>query len=355
MQTSSPSTVVLSAAQTSAIPHNERSDDEKRACDNVAKGTQVLCEYWDLHVPDELCSLFHDVRRDKNERHGKDYNDDDTESINQALDLSPKALVFWRATPPSTLISLLKNLIQTCNNDSKIISLEMSASVDTWLLPTCLSLLPRLERMIVRDPVLRDIGVSPRKFWPHVYQNLKEMNHLRFLSVEWTQPCEYALDSERDDTWLDILLNLPLEEYHHQGLSDVFSQRWTPAQVMRLLYHSTLQFVRIDCPLEAGEWPLRGEQAMWRLPKRTTPLRLVLPAISPEERKIVISKLPVRNFLTRPGLSYEVLSRLVLLTGSSIRFQHYVHIVPEGPIVATPPTSVVPSDEASMETDFLPL
>ena len=263
--------------------------DEGSVLGSVFDGNHTFSDHWKTSIPESLHDLLF-AANNYSSSSCQDIVDDGTFE-------APIALVFRGSTAPDALILLFKNLMPA-KSDLSIVSLESYESVDAWLLPTCLSLLPRLERIILRDPVLSSLGHNPEQFWSLVCSNLKAKNQLCFLSVKWTSPFQNPTTFVRDDTWLEMLMSLPLEEYYHEGESDISCQRWTRGQVLRLLYHKTLKAVHLYYPLEAGAWPSRAEQALWRLPKRSTPLRLALPAVSQEERIVIMPGLPVRISLS---------------------------------------------------------
>ena len=267
-------------------------DDETSDGEIVAKGKRAYVEYCHLHDPDAIRSVLYDFHLYDNE-----YYDDEQQLQEECADdetkSPPTALARWGTNLSEDLVPFLAKLIRNVEY-STAISLEMHQSDDTWLLPTYLCLLPQLERITISDPVLNN-DFEPWEFWSQVYQCLQKCHKLRILTVKWSaQPTINPTGFGPEGEWLKILMQLDLEEYHHDGQSDISSRRWTRARVMRLLHHKTLRVVRLHCPLEAGSWPCRAEQALWRLPNRITPLRLILPGFSQQEREKVKPNFPVR-------------------------------------------------------------
>ena len=270
--------------------HQERDDDdddETSVGESIAQdGKRTFLEYCNSHDPSLLSPVLWDFHLYDNGYHAQEEQErvDETKS-------PPTALSRWGTNLSEDLVLFLVKLIGNVEY-STTISLEMRQSDDSWLLPTYLCLLPQLERITISDPVL-DNDIKPSQFWRQVFPSLKKCLNLCILTVKWTQPTNNPTSFGGEDEWLNILMQLPLEEYHHDGQSDISSQRWTRARVMRLLYHKTLQVVRLHCPLEAGSWPCRAEQALWRLPNRINPLRLILPGFSQEERDKAKPNFPV--------------------------------------------------------------
>jgi hypothetical protein len=310
--------------------------------ENLHKGILFLADYWNQLNEESLSTVFDRMYW---MMHSSDQNDQEQEDDEEDYTMSPplplQRLVIKGHIAGHVLTKVVTFLVQV---QPPILFLTMTDSLSPfWLLPGLLRMLPNLQTLVLRDPVVMDTTTTTggsnynddtTELWNQIHTILPTMKHLQCIQITWNN--ENAVvncikhhcqdenihtdnDEEEASSSLPSSLHLcqalelmpNLVEFRQEGPSPVSSHQWTTTHVLHLFRHSTLECLRLACPLRhSGTLPSSHNNdcnmdsvvavavSLPPLPAlRSTVLHVQLPYISTTTRDWLYLHVPVCSLL----------------------------------------------------------